>query len=215
MMRGIFFLSVLLFLGANAKAQQNAPADEQRGTRVAFVDMGEVIASSEAIQAGMTRLEKSRQGRWEELARLERELARKRYEADLQSSVLSEEERQKRRGELIDLQAEIERLRFAASQDELRQDLMLEPVLEYVMVKVADVAEEEGFDLVLRGEVVLWGNKPHNLTERVAKALDAEEEKVKELFGASMREKRPAPPPQAADEAPASPEDEDGLPLIP
>src|SRR5690606_32730328 len=91
-------------------------------------------------------------------------------------------ERETRRTELLTMQDEINRLKFDFEQDLRAKERVIEPVLEKIMNIVADVAERDGYDVVLRGEVVIYGRDSANLTDTVIKELDAREAEILPLF---------------------------------
>lgn len=181
-------------------------------SRVGFVDVELIIDNSRAVRRGLNSIDEQLSEQARAIDLKEREFRRLRFELDRQERVLTREERERRRQELIGIQEDVERLRFEMDRELQAKERLVEPVLEKMMLMIADVAEREGFDLVLRGEVVIYGNKTADLTEAVVREIDSREDEILAVF-------RPAPEPARDDRpttAPApTPGPPESLPLIP
>lgn len=142
--------------------------------RIGFVDMDIVLQQSHAVQEHVGRIEDQLQSRKKEIERKTAEYSRLREGLERQDSLLSDEEKANRRRRIQELKTEIEDLQYEANRH-LRQSEsgVIEPVLDAVMATVRQVGEREGYDLILRGELVLYGDPAHDLTDRVIQELDA------------------------------------------
>jgi outer membrane protein len=184
----VFAGITLCFLPAVIGAQPTSPAPVVISTstapqgKIGFVDIEIVIEQSTAIRMAMDTLDQVLAGKAREIDLKEREFRRMRFEMDKQERVISGEEREKRRAELLLLQEEIEKLKFEFDSELRVRERQVEPVLEKVMTIVADIADEQGYDLVLRGEVIIYGRDSADLTKAVIERLDSNVAEVLQLF---------------------------------
>ncbi|MCB2153365.1 OmpH family outer membrane protein [bacterium] len=171
-------LVCLLTVGANAQTQNQ---------KVGFVDVELIIENSRAIGAALDAVDRELAVIAREIDEKQREFRRQRFDLDRQERVLAESERESRRADLSALQEEIDRLQFELEQEMRVRERQIEPVLQKIMQIVADVAEEQGYAMVLRGEVVIYGNKAVDLTPAVISEVDAREAEIMELFGTEVQ----------------------------
>jgi outer membrane protein len=185
-------LLVLCFAALPLMAQDDqvtsATLSLSESPRVAFVDMERVLDSSEAITSIMAEVDDELAKESGKIDRLRLEARRLNLELEKQDLVLSDSERRRRQQEILDLMAESDELdyRFKRSVKE-KQRTTIEPLLEEVLRLIADVARREKFDLVVRGEVVLYGNSSVDLTPLVIDQVNSEYEELrKKLFPATQ-----------------------------
>lgn len=204
--------SVLLpvFASAQVEPVASSTATPSQTTapqgKVGFVDIELVIEQSKAISMAMDSMDQVMAGKARAIDAKEREFRRNRFEADRQDRVLSSDERERKRLELIKQQEEIEKLKFEFDSELRIRERQIEPVLEYVMRIVADVADEEGFDVVMRGEVIIYGRKSADLTPSVIAKLDSNVAEVIKLFkdAKPATDSSEAPTPTSDSNAPAT-----------
>jgi Skp family chaperone for outer membrane proteins len=165
-----------------APAEPAAEAEVTGALYIGFVDVELVIDRSRAIRAALQEIDRDMAVRARTIDEMERGLRRRQLELDRQSSVLSTAELDKLRGELLELTDELGRARFEFEQTLRTRERQLEPVLQRIMELVAVVAEREGFEIVLRGEVVLYGARSADLTPLVIRELDGRAEEILALF---------------------------------
>src|SRR5690606_3905463 len=138
--------------------------------------------NSRAIRKGMNQMDTELEAAAREIDLKQRDFRRLRFELDRQERILSQEERDRRQKELIALEQEISRMQFEMNQELQAKERIVKPVLEKLMMIIADVAEREGYDLVLRGETVIYGSKSVDLTAAVVNEIDAREAEVRPMF---------------------------------
>lgn len=213
---------------ANTTAPAAAAISSPTQGKIGFVDIELVIEQSTAIRMAMDSLDQVMAEKARTIDSKEREFRRNRFEMDRQERILSGEERERKRLELVKMQEEIEKLKFEFDSELRVRERQIEPVLEHIMRIVADVADEQGFDIVLRGEVIIYGRSTADLTPAIIEKLDSNVAEVIKLFKdaqienglpdpiASPDESVPAktPLPQPIEEAP-TPAPEPILPLVP
>ena len=154
--------------------------------KVGFVDVELIIENSRAIATALDSVDRQLAGVAREIDEKQRDFRRKRFDLDRQERLLAEGERDARREELSGLQSEIDRLQFNLEQEMRVRERQIQPVLEKIMQIVADVAEAQGYAIVLRGEIVIYGNKAVDLTPEVIGAVDARADEIVKLFGAEV-----------------------------
>lgn len=150
--------------------------------RVGFVDIELVIENSQALRKALDEIDRELAGDAKKIDELERQFRRDRLELDRQDRVLSPVSREERRAALNALQEDIDRRRFAMDQELRSRQRQIEPVLEMIMEVVAQVAKRDGYDVVLRGEVVIYGQPSADLTDRIINELDARTDEVIATF---------------------------------
>jgi outer membrane protein len=185
--RIIFILALLVGLQNPLAAQSasqgagNSGAESATG-KIGFVDIEIVIEQSVAIRMAMESMDKDLANRAREIDAKEREFRSARFELDKQERLLSTPDRQERRRNLVKLQEEIDEMKFNFEQELRSRERQIEPILEKIMGIVADVADEEGYDLILRGEVVIYGRSTVDVTDEVIQKLDSDVAAVMQLF---------------------------------
>jgi outer membrane protein len=209
MLRLLSALLLLVALSAAAGAQV-ATTDtlaQSAVPRVGFVDIERVLERSAAVRRIMAELDA-------ELARESSAIDAKKAEArriglqlEQQNAVLSDAERATRRQRALDLIAEADEMEFKFNRRVREtQRSTVAPLLEQVIVFIGDVADRRGFDLVVRGEMVLYGRSTVDLTPDTIRELDS---RFEELRAAAMKERAPA---AGAEPTPGQPA---LLPLVP
>lgn len=159
-----------------APAAASVPSTEApaRPMKIGFVDMDVVFQDSKAVQEQIGRVEDRLDATKKEIDRKMSEYNRLRDGLERQDSVLTDEEKTSRRRRIQELKTEVEDLQYEANK-QLRQSEsgVVEPVLDAVMATVQQIAKREGYDLVLRGEMVLYGVQSIDLTDRLIRELDS------------------------------------------
>ena len=204
----LFFLCALALLMAPAAGFSQQPTSPTQGLatapRVGFVDIEIVLGSSQAIRNIMTGVDAELARLSSEIDRKEREVRRLRGSLQQQGSILSEAERQRRQQEALDLMSEVEEmdLQFRRRVREAQQST-IDPLLEEVIRIIGEVGRDEGFDLIVRGEMVLYGRSTADLTPAVIQEIDNREQELRERL-------QDAPDPSTGNQNEGS-----ALPLLP
>lgn len=152
----------------------SSTTDPAKPMKIGFVDMDVVFQDSKAVQEQIGRVEDRLDATKKEIDRKMSEYSRLRDGLERQDSVLTDEEKTSRRRRIQELKTEVEDLQYEANK-QLRQSEsgVVEPVLDAVMATVQQIAKREGYDLVLRGEMVLYGVQSIDLTEQLIREIDA------------------------------------------
>jgi outer membrane protein len=153
-----------------AGAKDAAPA---KVPRVAFVDVDEITRRSLYVRDIVKSLEDQLGSRRDSLEKKQIELRRLLEEIELKKAALSEKQFDEKLIKSRSLRLEIENEQYAL-QKEMRgaeRDKMM-PALDFILKTIEELGKEEKFDLILRGEIVLYGSPTVNLTDRVIERID-------------------------------------------
>lgn len=150
-----------------------APAFAQDGPRIGYVDVSRAAARSKTIAATVKKAEDQLKLKQEELELKLREYRQAQQELESRRSVLSEDviraEEQKVEGMRDDI--ELMRLEIDKSLRKTESEVM-GPAVDRILQAVNDVARKQGFDLVLRSDVVIYGADTLDITPLVIRELD-------------------------------------------
>lgn len=157
-------IGVALVAMSGTVAAQNA--------KVGFVDVGRLLEDSPQAVAARQKLQNEFAPRNEELEKLHKEVSDLAQKLTNESDVMSEEQR-------LEQEREVQRRRrdFERKRDEVREDLAIRrneelgKLQEEVNAVVAEIASEEGFDLILTQAVSLYASKRIDITDRVLKKM--------------------------------------------
>jgi Skp family chaperone for outer membrane proteins len=164
----------------------NAALSPARGSgpKIAFVDIDIVISRSRYVRRVVESLKKQIEGKRDSLERKQIESLRLKEEIERKRAVLSDKElqeltRQSRelRRTIDDEEGGLEKFMTDADKDQMG------PASDRVRGVVEALGKEERFDLILRGEVVLFSNPAWNLTNQVIERLDRDEKTSGTLQG--------------------------------
>jgi outer membrane protein len=151
-------------------AQAQTPAGSGK---VGYVDIDRVTSKAKPINDVMEDIQgqiKELQDNIETRRRKVREL-----EADLKRNdgVLSTQIQNQKKSEIDKLKNELDDLDYRARREMQKMDeTKFAPLLKQILFTIQEVAQEEKYDLVLRGEAVLYGTSAVDLTDLVIKKLD-------------------------------------------
>lgn len=168
----IWLIPVLMGLALVGSGRAESPGSG-RALRIAVVDMDEVTRRSESVQQLVRQAETRIQEKKDRIDIKMDDLQRQRTELEQRRSVLSKEEIEQQQAALRTLREQIHDLQYDVNKqlESIRLDLM-DPEVERIMETIGEVAEREGFDLVLRHEAALYFNEKADLTPLVVEALD-------------------------------------------
>ncbi len=144
-----------------------------QNAKVGFVDVGRLLEDSPQAVAARQKLQNEFAPRNDELEKLHKEVSDLAQKLANESDVMSEEQR-------LEQEREVQRRRrdFERTRDEVREDLAIRrneelgKLQEEVNTVVAEIASEEGFDLILTQAVALYASKRIDITERVLKKMN-------------------------------------------
>lgn len=169
-------LLMVILLSGLIPAVQAAEASS-----VGYVDVQYLIDNSPQAQAATEDLEKQFGPKQEELRQKQQEFQRLQQQLQKDGLVMSESEREQMETRMRELKRDIQRGQEAFREElNIQRNNALSEVRDAVMKAVRNLAEEEGYDLVV-GQGVLHASDAVNLTDRVL-------ERMKEQFKASGSE---------------------------
>lgn len=167
--------TLALAIGAVVLFACAAGAQAKDALKVGFVDLDQVIRQSRYIRGVVGAIDKQAR---EIQSRIDQNMGKyQRMAAELQKqrSVLSDQQVDEREKELKELRSQTQDLGYELDKllKESKTDA-LNPALEKAMDAVKAIGKDEGYDLILTGENVLFAAKSVNLTDRVVERLDRE-----------------------------------------
>lgn len=166
-----------------------------RPQRVGFVDMDVVLQDSRAVWEVLREVDEEMERRERDITAKRRELRRLELRLEQQGGVLSEAERRRREQEIIALVEEIDEAEYRFSRDvREKEQTLIGPLRRMVLELVRDVARRENFDIVLNGEMVLYGTDPVDLTVPVLQLLDSKGDELRRALNPPRRSGMPALP---------------------
>lgn len=142
-------------------------AQAAEGSRIGYVDVQYLVDNSPQAQAASSDLETRFGPQQEALQKQKEEFQRLQQKLQKDGLVMSDEERNETEQRLRELKREIER-----GQKDLREELniqrngILSEIHDAVMKSVRNLAEEEGYDLIV-GQGALYASDAVNLTDQV------------------------------------------------
>jgi outer membrane protein len=157
-------------------AEETAASAQPRpltGSRVGFVDIDGVTRRAKFYRDMVSEVEKlvesksaSIQAKVEERSKLSAELKKQR-------SILSDAEFEKKDKQITDLDRDIQDEQKALNKVLEKNDKeKMAPAVDRILKTVKEVAQEEGYDLVVTGELVLYNSAAVDLSEKVLQRLD-------------------------------------------
>lgn len=195
--RSFSLIVVLLLAGGVVRGEDTSPTLAgvvRPAARIAFVDMELVLDRSAAVRTIVGEIDQELGRRSGEIDAKKRELARLKAGLEKQGAVLSAAEKKKREEQALGLLDEIDELQFRFQREvRSRQQSTIEPLLEQVILVIGDVGRRDGYDLVVRGEVVLYGRDTVDLTPGIIKELDGRVEQLRKAVEAAPKSKDPKP----------------------
>lgn len=169
-----------------------APAAAESTSKIGYIDIDIAVSRSQTIQAAVTGAENEQRRRQEEMEILIRRGRRSRDDLQARRSVLSEDEIRRGEARIDALLDEIELMRLEIEKSWRRiTTQVMEPAVDRILKTVREVGKAQGFDMILRADVVLYGIEALDITPLVIESLD-----------------RPASP-EASPALPDSPQTED------
>lgn len=144
-------------------------------TKVGYVDVDRVTRKAKAVNQAMESVQS-------DIEELQKQIDEKRQqirdlEADVQRTegVVAPSELEKKRKEIKKLKDELEDLAYRAERKARELDAtVFEPLMKRILFAIQDVAKEKKYDIILRGEAVLYGTTAADITDDVIKKLNEE-----------------------------------------
>jgi outer membrane protein len=160
------------------------PAGPQK---IGFVDVELVIEQSRTIRKVLDRIDEELAADARGIDALRREIRAMQLSFDEKARVVTDEERAKQRDQLLQKRGYLEERQSAFERKmKDRQARAVEPILDQVIRFISDVGARDGYDLILRGEVVLYGRSSADITERVLREIDTREAEFLRVVEAAL-----------------------------
>ncbi|MDZ7749530.1 MAG: OmpH family outer membrane protein [Halofilum sp. (in: g-proteobacteria)] len=139
--------------------------------KIGYVDIAYLIDNSPQAQAASSQLESEFGPRQQELQRKQQEFQQVQQKLQKDGLVMGEEERKRLEQRLQELKRDIQRTQQAFREElNIQRNSAFKEVRASVMKTVQNVAQEEGYDLVV-GQGALYASDAVNLTQRVLERM--------------------------------------------
>lgn len=163
---------ILLMVGigpAPVAAQGSGPS------KIGYVDIEEVTKSANFIKNMLSGIEATAAERQKSLEAKQDEYERIRKEIQAKGAVAGESEQESLRKQARDVLNQIDEETYQLNNYLKRVEKeKMDPALDRVLEVVKAIGGEEGFDLILRAETVLYGSGAANITDKVIARLNRE-----------------------------------------
>jgi Skp family chaperone for outer membrane proteins len=197
------------FVAALLLAAPLAQAQEQKGPKIAVIDMGRVSAESllgkgysAQLEALKNEIDSEANKKQADLAKMDQAIKALQDDLDKQGSVLSPEAADKKRGEIVkkqrdrqafleDGQADLQKMRERAQQ---QAQVLNNEFQVKIKPHIDAVSKEKAIDILLDGQVTLTVNRDYDISRDVIMKSD-EAEKASKAAGPAAK---PATPPATA-----------------
>ncbi|MBN1517606.1 OmpH family outer membrane protein [Candidatus Sumerlaeota bacterium] len=180
MLAVVFSASPLLASAQDASASQ----------RIAVIDVQRALKKSQFVRDALAEQDRKLKNLQNQIDGMLLQYDRLRQDLTRQAAVLSETQLSEKRDELNDLRETIRDKQDDAKELlQTLEDDMITPYIREVVLAAESLAKEEGYDLVLSREVVLYVDAEHDLTDEAAVLLEtALQKKAKETDKESDQE---------------------------
>lgn len=150
-------------------------AHAQAGSKIGYVDVEKVTQKAKFVSGMLKDIESSMDQKQKALQAKEDEFNKLRSEIERKSTVTSEGETDAMRKKARELGGQIQ-----DGKDELNKALekarkeQMEPALDRILETVKAIGKEENFDVILRGDTIIYGSTGADITQKVIDRLDSE-----------------------------------------
>lgn len=172
-------LPTLLALFVSALAP-SSPAWAEGGLKIGYVDVSRAASQSKSISQAIRTAETELKNKQEVIELMTRDFQAVRRELAAKASVMAPEKIETEEARLQGMRDEIDKVRLEIDQHLRRTETrIMGPAVDRILKSIREVAKEQGFDLVLREDVVLFAVQTLDITPLVVEALDSEAENQK------------------------------------
>ena len=155
----IFVITALLSLASLGTAQT---------TKVGYVDVDRVTRKAKAVNAAMDSVQSDIEDLQKQIDEKRRQIKELQSELERKEGVLAASEQEKKQKEIQRLKNELDDLGYRAERKARELDAtVFEPLMKRILFAIQDVAKEQKFDIILRGEAVLYGSSAADITDAV------------------------------------------------
>ncbi len=154
-----------------ALAQDAAETTGAQNIKIGFVNTEKILRDSKPAKEAQEQIEQEFGKRDDELQKLADNLRKKYEDFEKNAPVMSDADRAKNQRELTDLDTDLQRKRREFQEDfNRRRNDAFSTIVEKANVAINDLAESEGYDLILQDAVTVSDRV--DITDKVIKVLD-------------------------------------------
>jgi len=178
-----FFVCFLVFCCFSRKAscaQSSGTADKQtskniipKGFKVGYVDVRKVFDSCTQTKEATNSLKKEIELRQAALAKEEEEITGMQKELKEKEIILSESEKQKRQKQIEERIVSIQKTAQLVQQElSSKEKELTETIIGLIQLSIKETAKEDGFNLILEKDSVLYCEDVVDLTDKIIKKIN-------------------------------------------
>lgn len=162
----IFLTTVLMTLPGLALAEK----------KIAFVNPMQAISQSEEVQASQLEMQSDMGDEREKLQRLQQEIQQIEQKLQKENMTLSDKEKQNLQDERESKMIEARQLsKLVQKRMQGEQQEIVEKMRPKVMKAVEEIANEQGYDVVLNIQAIMYAQDGMDITEQVVQKLNESE----------------------------------------
>lgn len=144
--------------------------------KIAFVNPMQAISESEEVQASQLEMQSDMGDEREKLQTLQREIQQIQQKLQKESMTLSDKEKQNLQDERESKMIEARQLsKLVQKRMQGEQQEIVEKMRPKVMKAVEEIANEEGYDVVLNIQAIMYAQDGMDITEQVVQKLNESE----------------------------------------
>lgn len=161
-------LAILLLASFSAHAAE---------VRIGYVDVSRAAARSKSITSSVQEAENKLKAKQDELESALRDFKSAQDDLQARRSVLTDDAVEAEEDRIQELREKADLLRLQIDQGLRRTETeVMAPAVDRILATVDEVARAQGFDLILRSDVVIYGVQTLDITPLVIEALDRNSE---------------------------------------
>lgn len=190
--RILFFACAFCLLAALASFPARLPA--QAAQKIGFVDIDQVTEKAKFVKSMLGNLESSIGARQKSLEAKQDEYSKLRSQLAEKASA-SESEVDALRKQMKELQNQMDEETFQINRQlKKAESEQMGPAIDRILAVCKKIGAQDGYDLIVRGDMILFGSSAVDLTQKVIDTLD------KEYEGGDTGASEPVKDEQAKDE---------------
>ncbi len=158
-----------------------ALAESSGGLKIGYVDVDQVASRSRSIQDRVKTAEDPLKVKQDEMEILIRDYRKAQDDLKARRSVLSDDEARSQETKIAAMRDKLDAMKLEIDKQLRKAETeIMGPAVDRILETVRKVGKAQGYDLILRREVVLYGADALDITPQVIQQLDQEAASKKE-----------------------------------
>lgn len=167
----IRFTFLMLLAGMMFSTGSASAAD--KAAKIGFVDVKAAATRSTSIQGAVKDAEQKLKLKQEEIEIQIRNYRSARQDLDTRKSVLSEDEVRNQEKKIEDLRDKVDAMQLEIDKELRRTETdIMGPAVDRIIAAVKKIGKEQGYDVILTNDIVIYGAETLDITPLVVQELD-------------------------------------------